>query len=172
MANKKTPVTSVTPKSTVKPTSKAQQARTRKLIAGIASVTPAGRAIKSATTTAKAISKVRAGGVGREGAGKIATKIGNKLSGASSKRVQQKMHDIAVKDWKQTAKNNPDLNDYDAYLWSKHPAMVSGKGFDRVVNKGKTVTDRQSVRYRKAEERFIKKTETRALKAANKKKSK
>ena len=47
MAKKRTPVTSVTPKSTVKPVSKAQQARTRKLIAGIASVTPVGRAAKA-----------------------------------------------------------------------------------------------------------------------------
>lgn len=59
MANKKTPVTSVTPKSTVKPVSKAQQARTRKLIAGIASVTPVGRAAKAATTAAKTTKVVK-----------------------------------------------------------------------------------------------------------------
>lgn len=162
MAKKKTPVTSVTPKSTVKPVSKAQQARTRKLIAGIASVTPVGRA-------ANTISKARAGD---KVSNKIAQKIGDKLSGRSSKKVQQKLHDIAWKDQKQTAKYNPDLNDYDAYLWSKHPAMVSSKGYKKAINQGKTVTDRQSVRYRKAEDKSIKRIEARALKAANKKKSK
>lgn len=59
MAKKRTPVTSVTPKSTVKPVSKAQQARTRKLIAGIASVTPVGRAAKAAITAAKTTKVVK-----------------------------------------------------------------------------------------------------------------
>ena len=50
---KKVPVTSVTPASKVKATSKAQQARTRGLVMGIATATPAGRAVKAAATVAK-----------------------------------------------------------------------------------------------------------------------
>jgi hypothetical protein len=50
--------------------------------------------------------------------------------------------------------------------------LVSGKGYKKAVNQGKTVTDRQSVRYRKAEDKSIKRIEARALKAAIKKKSK
>lgn len=170
MAAKKkmVPVTSVTPASKVKAVSKAQQARTRNLVTGIASATPVGRVAKTAATAAKAISKVRAGGVGREGASKVATKIGDKLSGASSKRVQKKLDDIARKDWKDTAQRNLDMTGEEAYIWSKHPAMVSRKGFEKGVNKGKTVTDRQSVRYRKAEDRQAAKANTRGLKAANK----
>jgi len=50
---KKVPVTSVTPASKVKATSKAEQARTRNLVMGIASATPVGRAVKVAATAAK-----------------------------------------------------------------------------------------------------------------------
>ena len=51
---KKVPVTSVTPASKVKETSKAQQSRTRNLVMGIAAATPVGRAAKVATTAVKA----------------------------------------------------------------------------------------------------------------------
>lgn len=56
MATKKkmVPVTSVTPASKVQAVSKAQQARTRALVMGIASATPVGRAAKVAATAAKA----------------------------------------------------------------------------------------------------------------------
>jgi hypothetical protein len=57
---KKVSVTSVTPASKVKATSKAQQARTRGLVMGIATATPAGRAVKAAATVAKAGSASRA----------------------------------------------------------------------------------------------------------------
>ena len=50
---KKVPVTSVTPASKVKATSKAQQARTRNLVMGIATATPAGKAVKTAATAVK-----------------------------------------------------------------------------------------------------------------------
>ena len=52
---KKVQVTSVTPKATVKATSKAKQASTRKLVGAIASVTPIGKAVKVAGTAAKAV---------------------------------------------------------------------------------------------------------------------
>ena len=55
---KKVPVTSVTPTSKVKATSKAQQARTRGLVMGIATATPAGRVAKTATTAVKSATKV------------------------------------------------------------------------------------------------------------------
>lgn len=51
---KKVPVTSVTPASKVKATSKAQQSRTRALVMGIATATPIGRAAATAVKTAKA----------------------------------------------------------------------------------------------------------------------
>ena len=50
---KKVPVTSVTPASKVKATSKAQQARARKLVGAIAAATPVGQTVKTATTIAK-----------------------------------------------------------------------------------------------------------------------
>ena len=53
---KKVPVTSVTPASKVKATSKAQQSRTRNLVMGIAAATPVGRAAKAGATAAKAVS--------------------------------------------------------------------------------------------------------------------
>lgn len=55
MATRKVPVTSVTPASKVTAVSKAQQARTRNLVMGIASVTPVGRGVKAAGTAAKAV---------------------------------------------------------------------------------------------------------------------
>ena len=50
---KKVPVTSVTPASKVKETSKAQQSRTRNLVMGIAAATPVGRVVKTANTASK-----------------------------------------------------------------------------------------------------------------------
>jgi len=55
---KKVSVTSVTPASKVKATSKAQQARTRGLVMGIATATPAGRVAKTAATAVKSATKV------------------------------------------------------------------------------------------------------------------
>ena len=57
---KKVPVTSVTPALKVKATSKAQQARTRNLVMGIAAATPAGRAVKTAATAVKAVKTAKA----------------------------------------------------------------------------------------------------------------
>jgi hypothetical protein len=57
MATRKVPVTSVTPASKVTAVSKAQQARTRNLVMGIASVTPVGRVAKGAATAANVVSR-------------------------------------------------------------------------------------------------------------------
>jgi hypothetical protein len=67
---KKVPVTSVTPKSKVTAVSKTQQARTRKLVGAIASVTPVGRAA-GAASKAMQVRKV-------ENANKRALKAANK----------------------------------------------------------------------------------------------
>jgi hypothetical protein len=56
---KKVPVTSVTPASKVKATSKEQQARTRNLVMGIATATPAGKAVKAVASTGKVIRKIQ-----------------------------------------------------------------------------------------------------------------
>ena len=99
---------------------------------------------------------------------KVVKKVSNKLSGESSKKVQSKLHKIAMKDAPDTAARNKDLDNFGAYTWSKHPAMVSQKGFNKTVNQGKTVTDRQSVRYREREDAAEIKGNARGLKAANK----
>jgi 2-oxoglutarate dehydrogenase complex dehydrogenase (E1) component-like enzyme len=57
---KKVSVTSVTPASKVKATSKAQQARTRGLVMGIATATPAGKAVKAVASTGKTVRKIKA----------------------------------------------------------------------------------------------------------------
>jgi len=54
------PVTSVTPASKVKASSKKEQASTRKTIGMIASLVPAGKAIKAVASTGKAVRKVQA----------------------------------------------------------------------------------------------------------------
>jgi hypothetical protein len=67
MAAKKTvPVTSVTPRARVTATSKAQQARTRNLVMGIASVTPVGRVARGAVTVAKGAKTARAANVAQK----------------------------------------------------------------------------------------------------------
>jgi D-mannonate dehydratase len=54
MATRKVPVTSVTPASKVKATSKAQQSRTRNFVIGVAvAATPIGRVVKTASTASK-----------------------------------------------------------------------------------------------------------------------
>jgi len=52
---KKVPVTSVTPAIKTKAVSKAQQARTRALVMGIATATPVGRGAKAVATAAKVV---------------------------------------------------------------------------------------------------------------------
>lgn len=142
-----------------KPLTTAQKA------AMVASVLPAGRVVGTATKTVKAVSKARAG---YKVSSKTAQKIGDKISGKTSKKVQSKLDNIANKDVEQTMKNNPGDSAFEAWVWSKHPALVSGKGYNRAITKGKTVTDRQSVRYRKAEDKAVAKANARGLKAANK----
>jgi hypothetical protein len=85
MAARKVPVTSVTPASKVKATSKAQQSRTRNLVMGIAAATPVGRAAKAAGTAAKAASGARktstvaqANARGLKAANKPTNKVGSK----------------------------------------------------------------------------------------------
>jgi len=79
---KKVPVTSVTPASKVKATSKAQQARTRGLVMGIATATPAGRVAKTAATAVKSATKVssaaRANARGLKAAQKPTNRTGTK----------------------------------------------------------------------------------------------
>lgn len=87
MATKKKtiPVTSVTPASKVKAVSKAQQARTRNLVMGIASATPVGRAAKVIAGSTK-IAKARKA---EKTAKKIAT-VKSKLRTINSKTLMDK----------------------------------------------------------------------------------
>jgi hypothetical protein len=57
---KKVPVTSVTPKSKVKASTEKEKASTRKTVAAIASLTPVGRGVKTATTAVKAAKVAKA----------------------------------------------------------------------------------------------------------------
>jgi hypothetical protein len=82
---KKVPVTSVTPASKVKATSKAQQARTRNLVMGIATATPAGRAVKAAATVAKAGSVAKRTKIMANAAKKIET---NKVAKTIAKKPE------------------------------------------------------------------------------------
>lgn len=171
---KKVSVTSVTPASKVKAVSKAQQARTRNLVMGIASVTPVGRlatgAVKASRTTGIAgfgASRTRAQNFGKyaqidDVKSKTARKIGDKISGASSKKVQKKLNEYAKFDVKD---RNVDPN------FSNHPGSLSLKGYKKVIDpKAKFPTARESVRWRKKEDATETKSVKRALKAANKKK--
>lgn len=56
---KNVPVTSVTPKIKVKASTEKEKASTRKTVATIAALTPAGRVAKTATTAAKAAARIQ-----------------------------------------------------------------------------------------------------------------
>ena len=57
---KNVPVTSVTPKSKVKASTEKEKTSTRKTVAAIASLTPVGRGVKTATTAVKAAKVAKA----------------------------------------------------------------------------------------------------------------
>jgi hypothetical protein len=144
MAAKKTvPVTSVTPRARVTATSKAQQARTRNLVMGIASVTPVGRVAKGAATAAKAA----------------------RASSPVSKRVAANKIDRA----EQMLKLNKDIKTKeDAAVWATHPGAASFKSNQRLVKENKWSSPRQIARYQRQEAKQEIKGNARGLKAANK----
>lgn len=150
--------------------SQAQKAGTRKVVGAIAAITPVGRlatgAVKASRTTGIAgfgASKTAKQNFGKyaqlngEVKSKTARKIGDKISGASSKKVQKKLNKYADADVRAGRMDQQ---------FATHPGSLSYKGNQRVTKTDKFPTARQSVRWRKAEE----KVEKRALKAANKKK--
>ena len=94
---KKVPVTSVTPASKVKAVSKAQQARTRNLVMGIASATPVGRAVKAAATVAKAGSAARATARGLKAAQGPSLAKGAAKTAASSGKYERNITNITAK---------------------------------------------------------------------------
>lgn len=103
MATKKktVPVTSVTPASKVKAVSKAQQARTRNLVMGIASATPVGRVARGAATVAKAASNARK-------AGTVVSKLAEPKSAVRIKYNKQAMEN-AIKS-SQSKMKRPDMS--------------------------------------------------------------
>lgn len=154
--------------------SKKQQAGTRKVVGAIAAVTPVGRlatgAVKASRTTGIAgfgASKTAKQNFGKyaqlnsEVKSKTARKIGDKISGASSKKVQKKLNKYADADF---ATGRIDRQ------FATHPASMSNKGYQRTIKTDKFPTARQSVRWRKAEDKADAKGTKRGLKAANKKK--
>jgi hypothetical protein len=172
MATRKVSVTSVTPRATVTARTKAQQARTRKLVGTIAAVTPVGRlatgAIKASRTTGIAgfgAAKTPAQNFGKyaqisDVKSKTARKIGDKISGASSKKVQKRLNEYANADVK-SGRIDRDF--------ATHPGSLSYKGNQKVRDpKAKFPTARESVRYRKAEDKKDAAASARGLKAANK----
>ena len=135
-----------------------------------ASFTPTGRlaagAIKASRTTGIAgfgAAKTPAQNFGKyaqisDVKSKTARKIGDKISGASSKKVQKKLNEYAKSDSKNFGVDPQFAN---------HPGSLSLKGNKRVIDpKGKFPTARQSVRWRKAEDKAAAKANARGLKAA------
>jgi hypothetical protein len=172
----KVPVTSVTPRSTVKKPSAKQVAGTRKVVGAVVAATPVGRlatgAVKASRTTGIAgygASKTAKQNFGKYAQldskvkSKTAKKIGDRISGASSKKVQKNLYKYAAEDVKRGR--------VDDIRWATHPGHMSLKGYNKVVDpKAKFPTARQSVRWRKAEDKADAKGTKRGLKAANKKK--
>ena len=91
---KKVSVTSVTPASKVKATSKAQQARTRNLVMGIATATPAGRAVKAAATAVKAGSAAKRTKIMVDAAKKIET---NKVAKTIAKKPESSVKVVSAR---------------------------------------------------------------------------
>ena len=154
--------------------SKKQQAGTRKVVGAIAAVTPAARlatgAVKASRTTgiqgfgASMTPKQNFGRYAQlnsEVKSKTARKIGDKISGASSKKVQKKLNKYADADVKAG---------FAEPGWGNHPASLSYKGYQKVTKTDKFPTARQSVRWRKAEDKADVKSTKRALKSVNTKK--
>ncbi len=154
--------------------SQAQKAGTRKVVGAIAAITPAGRlatgAVKASRTTGIAgfgASKTAKQNFGKyaqlksEVKSKTARKIGDKISGASSKKVQKRLNKYAIGD---------EVAGLVERGWGNHPASLSYKGNQIYTKTDKFPTARQSVRWRKAEDKADVKSTKRALKAANKKK--
>jgi len=155
--------------------SKKQQAGTRKVVGAIAAATPVGRlatgAVKASRTSGIAgfgAARTPAQNFGKyanrvDVKSKTARKLGDKISGASSKKVQKNLNKYAAKDVKSGR--------VDDIGWATHPGHMSTKGYNKVVDpKAKFPTARQSVRWRKAEDKADAKGTKRGLKAANKKK--
>jgi hypothetical protein len=135
-----------------------------------ASFTPVGRvatgAIKASRTTGIAgfgASRTPAQSFGKYAQidnvnSKIARKIGDKISGASSKKVQKKLNKYAKSDSKDSRVDPQFAN---------HPGSLSLKGNKKVNDpKAKFPTARQSVRWRAAEDKAAAKANARGLKAA------
>ena len=134
MAAKKTvPVTSVTPRARVTATSKAQQARTRNLVMGIASVTPVGRVARGATIAAKTIkgsSATRATARGLKAANKPTNKVGSK----ADKELRSRTKSVVLS--KEETKAN-----YDYYY-----GKGSGEGITQINKRVTPKNEASSVR--------------------------
>jgi hypothetical protein len=154
--------------------SKKQMAGTRKVVGAIAAVTPVGRlatgAVKASRTTGIAghgASKTAKQSFGKyatrvEVKSKTARKIGDKISGASSKKVQKRLNKYAIGD---------EVAGRIERGWGNHPGWVSYKGYKKVIDpKANFPTARQSVRWRKAEDKAETRSTKRALKSVNTKK--
>jgi len=91
MAARKVSVTSVTPASKVKATSKAQQSRTRNLVMGIAAATPVGRVAKVASVAAKPLAAAARNAAGKKVVSATMGKAAaEKYATAAAKRTAQR----------------------------------------------------------------------------------
>jgi len=93
---KKVPVTSVTPAIKTKAVSKAQQARTRALVMGIATATPVGRGAKAVATAAKAAKTAKVANIAQKNAYKEKVTIPAKRVVAAAK-AEMKANERALK---------------------------------------------------------------------------
>jgi len=107
---KKVPVTSVTPAIKTKAVSKAQQARTRALVMGIATATPVGRGAKAVATAAKAASGIRKTSTAAKAnarALKAANKPTNKVGSKADKEIRSRTKSVVL-----SKEETATLNDY------------------------------------------------------------
>jgi len=107
---KKVPVTSVTPAIKTKATSKAERARTRNLVMGIASATPVGRGAKAVATAAKAASGIRKTSTAAKAnarALKAANKPTNKVGSKADKEIRSRTKSVVL-----SKEETATLNDY------------------------------------------------------------
>ena len=116
MAAKKVPVTSVTPASKVKATSKEQQARTRNLVMGIASLTPAGKTVKAVASTGKAIRKVKAAQAVKQNK-KTVEKVARMQEKTKAEKIAK--NSVKVKSANKGTPSNASLNQNQELMTSK-----------------------------------------------------
>jgi len=106
---KKVQVTSVTPASKVKASSKKEQASTRKTIGMIASAVPAGKAVKAVASTGKAVRKVQAAQMVKQNK-KTVEKVARMQEKTKAEKIAK--NSVKVKPANKSVPSNEKINDF------------------------------------------------------------